>query len=328
MGELLSAYRHVHSSSIEEARDGIAEVLSPHRLQPLAHRASGLTIFNVAPVGAIHVCYLTYGVPVRVRAAASSAEGYFLVTLPLAGHLVASSGRDEINADREAAAILDSEVDVDVYSEAAAELLMVRLDRGELEAQLAMLLGRSPATRLDLHGSLDTTKPAVRSWLSTVRMLCNDLDGSRGLSHAALQKPTEQLLMTQLLTAVPPRGNEDLAALSGTTSPAVAPRVIRRADQLISDHAQETLTVVDIAAAVGISVRSLQEGFRRHLDTTPTERLRHARLTGVHAELRSADPSSATVSRLAHSWGFTHLGRFARDYRRLFGESPSKTLHR
>jgi len=29
---------------------------------------------------------------------------------------------------------------------------------------------------------------------------------------------------------------------------------------------------------------------------------------------------------VANAWGFWHMGQFARDYRRLFGELPSDTL--
>ena len=33
----------------------------------------------------------------------------------------------------------------------------------------------------------------------------------------------------------------------------------------------------------------------------------------------------ATVADIAFRWGFTNLGRFARDYQDLFGETPSMT---
>jgi AraC-like DNA-binding protein len=32
------------------------------------------------------------------------------------------------------------------------------------------------------------------------------------------------------------------------------------------------------------------------------------------------------VSEIALRWGFGHFGRFAAEYRRRFGESPSQTL--
>ena len=35
-----------------------------------------------------------------------------------------------------------------------------------------------------------------------------------------------------------------------------------------------------------------------------------------------------TISDLAMSWGFTHMGRFSVEYRRHFGETPSETLKR
>jgi transcriptional regulator GlxA family with amidase domain len=75
-----------------------------------------------------------------------------------------------------------------------------------------------------------------------------------------------------------------------------------------------------------VSVRTLQELFRRHLDTTPTDHLRAIRLDRAHRELRAADPESTTVGAVAGRWGFTHTGRFAATYRTRYGASPSETL--
>ena len=35
-----------------------------------------------------------------------------------------------------------------------------------------------------------------------------------------------------------------------------------------------------------------------------------------------------TIQDIASHWGFWHLGQFAQDYRHLFGELPSDTLHK
>lgn len=93
-------------------------------------------------------------------------------------------------------------------------------------------------------------------------------------------------------------------------------------------HAGEPMTVTRLAAAAGVGVRTLQEGFRRHLDTTPTAYLRRIRLEHVRAELEKADSQETTVSAIALRWGFTHFGDFARSYRMAYGERPSETLRK
>jgi len=51
-------------------------------------------------------------------------------------------------------------------------------------------------------------------------------------------------------------------------------------------------------------------------------------VSGVHRELRRADPSNTRVADVANEWGFWHMGQFVADYRRRFGERPSETLRR
>jgi AraC-like DNA-binding protein len=63
------------------------------------------------------------------------------------------------------------------------------------------------------------------------------------------------------------------------------------------------------------------------VDTTPLAYLRSVRMERAHRELQSADQSEGvSVAGVAAKWGFTHLGRFAIDYRRRFGIYPSQTL--
>ena len=55
--------------------------------------------------------------------------------------------------------------------------------------------------------------------------------------------------------------------------------------------------------------------------------LRGTRMERTHRDLQGAEPGDGvSVAALAAKWGFTHLGRFAVDYRRRFGTYPSQTL--
>jgi AraC-like DNA-binding protein len=104
------------------------------------------------------------------------------------------------------------------------------------------------------------------------------------------------------------------------------PVLLRRAVSYIDDYAHADLTVVDIAAAVHVTPRTLQYMFRQHLDTTPMEYVRRVRLHHAHQELVASDRSTTTVTRVANRWGFAHVGRFVAYYRVNYGRSPHVTL--
>jgi AraC-like DNA-binding protein len=83
----------------------------------------------------------------------------------------------------------------------------------------------------------------------------------------------------------------------------------------------------DIARFAGVTRRTLQTMFLRHLHTTPAHYVRDLRMDAARADL--LDPKNTkTVSEIAMTLNFLHLGRFAASYRAKFGESPSDTIRR
>jgi AraC-like DNA-binding protein len=105
------------------------------------------------------------------------------------------------------------------------------------------------------------------------------------------------------------------------------PAAIRRGTAYIDEHLGDEVTVADVAEAAHLSIRGIAVAFRRELGSTPMDYLRAGRLAAAHRELRDSDPSTgATVTSIAHRWGFNNMGRFAAAYRQQFGTSPALTL--
>lgn len=103
---------------------------------------------------------------------------------------------------------------------------------------------------------------------------------------------------------------------------------VRRAVEYIRAFAHEPLEIGAIADAAGLTIRGVQDAFRRHLDMAPLEYLRQVRLERVHVELLGATHKDTTVTTVARRWGLTHPGRFAGYYASHYGEHPSTTLRR
>lgn len=100
-------------------------------------------------------------------------------------------------------------------------------------------------------------------------------------------------------------------------------RNVMRAVELI--HGQTApLTIHDLASALDISVRALQDGFRKHLNASPHSVLKTGRIEGARRDLLSGKAGS--VRDAAKRWGFSNLARFSQDYRSVVGELPKETL--
>jgi AraC-like DNA-binding protein/tetratricopeptide (TPR) repeat protein len=105
------------------------------------------------------------------------------------------------------------------------------------------------------------------------------------------------------------------------------PRGLRKATEFLQEDLARDWTVPILAAACGVSRRTLEKHFRRYLRQSPAEFLRTLRLDRARTELLAA-PARTTVTEVAGQSGFTHFGRFAGWYRERFGEHPLTTLRR
>jgi transcriptional regulator GlxA family with amidase domain len=92
-------------------------------------------------------------------------------------------------------------------------------------------------------------------------------------------------------------------------------------------NAERAISMAEIAAASGVSLRSLQDAYRKSRDMTLGEGLLSLRLERLRDGLIEGD-GTMSVADAAFSAGFGHLGRAAAAYRMRYGEMPSETLRR
>lgn len=107
-----------------------------------------------------------------------------------------------------------------------------------------------------------------------------------------------------------------------------APRVPRygltlAALRMVDGHGEERLRAGELAAALHVTSRALEYAFHSTLGVSPARYLLSLRLNRARRVLISRGGQSVTS--VASSLGFENLGRFAGQYRRLFGELPSET---
>lgn len=311
----------VATADVDEARVEVGKLFCPHRLTP--SRGADLRLqLSARKLGELAFIHLDYGAPVRIDP--GQLASFYLVQRPLGGRAGIQHGKEEIVSSPTLASVLSPHLPVTMSWGRDNPQSIVYFSRRAVQDHLGRLLGHPVSGPVHFELGMSSTAAPVQAWLRAVAYVQEELErGNPFFLDPRQGAQIEGMLIGQLLAAQPHNYSQALERGAAAVS-----RVVRAAVELIDGHYAEALTVPDLAEAVGVSVRSLQEGFRRDLGTSPTAYLRERRLAAARAALLAADRRERTVSDVASSHGFLHLGRFSVEYRRAFGESPSATLTR
>jgi len=209
-------------------------------------------------------------------------------------------------------------------SEQGGGRLNLSLNAPALHRQLAALLGQSPRVPIEFAPRMSLEERCGRRLGRYLRLAVEEFQRAGAMPWTrAMAVQFEQVIMTELLLA---HGHNYSDALRAAARP-IAPRDVRRAIDYAEAYLAEPVTIADLAAVAGVPGRTLFQHFREFKGVSPMRYLRNARFERVRRALLQAEPEE-DVTAIAFAWGFTHLGRFAVEYRRRFGERPSDTIRR
>jgi AraC-like DNA-binding protein len=299
------------------------EVYLPFQVRPLGRFLQPDATMRQARLGRILMTRFSYGVPIYLDDLDLS-QGQVVVMNTLAGALKHQvSDRSEAVTHRAESFVVDC-TRVDHWLEADAAHLQLNLTiPHEVLAEIAQRwFGFVPDDRLWTRRLAFGGRGS--RWISLLNYAARCI-GSDGAVEGAspMARHLEELLCVELLMSW--AQGAGLSLREGARM--AAPHYVREAEQIMEAEAREAPTIGDIAARVGVSARTLSEGFRRFRGIAPREFLRDRRLDGIHAALENALPGQSVTS-IAMDWGYSNFGALARIYRLRFGENPSQTLRR
>lgn len=312
----LARYRLFRSHDLDEARERVAAIFCPHRLDTIGQHAGFDARHHHLPGRCLSLNYIEYGA--RTLIEPGELGTFYLLQIPLDQGARIENGGDRYDSTPERAAVLNPHLPTRMVWAEGTRQVLVRIDRRALQAEAAAHLGVPPERPVTFRGGLDLRTDAGQALRRFVMWLVAETDAGRPpIGRGLMARAVEEAVIAGLLDTcdTPPPARE------------ATPRNLRRAEAFIRANLDRPITLGEMAQAAGTSARALQAAFRAHRGTTPLGYWRDLRLDGARADLASAGPGT-TVTDAALSWGFQHFGRFAEAYRRRFGELPSETLRR
>ena len=308
----------LRTSDLAEAIDAVSRIYCPHEVQVRGSNRGASAALEVIHGGIQPVVGLRYSTPVRIDA--GDFRNLMLMMTCVDGSATAVQ-QDSSAAWRRGQTLpqspgLSTRLDFDGRFAQTS----VRLDIERLETLCSRWLNfpLDHPLRFELQpfsAELET------AWAQAVALIVSYERMNIVLPQAAATS-LDEFMLSLVLAQHPHNYSDDLRRLSR----AALPRIVREAEHWMRTSGPET-SVSRVAARLGVSLRSLEAGFREWRQTTPTQYLRKVRLDAARTEL-VAPSESTTVTSVALANGFFHLPRFSAYYRTAFDEAPAQTLRR
>jgi len=315
--DLQNGTKIFRSSDLEETHQYASKLIADHRLQANSAKVGAL----IAHAGSTHLGLIRMKFGTALVVDPQQVDDYVLVHAPTAGRARLLEPGAETVLTTQVAGVTSPGSPFRILWEQGCEQTIVRISRARLEEVGRKVIGPSYQRPLIFNSKMNLHDSTGDAWRHLISFAWRNATGPETAGSQMIQRQIEDLFVTHLLVKQT-HNYSDVLRHARTTDP-VTPHCVKLAERYIEDNLSEPLTLSLIACSAQVTVRTLLRSYRNFRNETPMESVRQKRLIQVHETLQRGDYES--ISQVAYSWGFAHLGRFAQLYRQRFGELPRET---
>lgn len=314
-----TAVRDFNSKNADEVLDYVGKRLAPHGMDICNPSAMDVHLRSI-DIGEAQLVDIRYGSEVLIEPI--DLDSHFLIHAALAGRTsVCSEGvQGFIQPDNLYITCPGKTTRIRMTDQ--CRHLTVKIAVSAFEDYLTKCLHIPVNRPVTFHPGNESGRELPQVWRNLLQHLVLQMEIAPRLMSSQHTQRQYAMLMVEMLLNHYCNTYSDQISLHGND---IAPWHVRRAREIIHDSIEETISVADLAVQVGVSVRSLQNGFRQFLGQTPVEYVRRHRLEKLHATLARSAPQ-ASVTEMMLDCGIVNFGRYAQYYRQQYGCSPSQTL--
>jgi len=241
--------------------------------------------------------------------------------LPTAGKIIFDHRGESIGGAQVGLAVDKLDIRSVRFAEGHAQCGM-SLRRGLFAERLSTLLERPLAAPVRFAPLVDLKVVAFQGIRALLELATGTEFDALITSGVLMPLRLQEMLVDALLETWPHNYSEALHS----PTPSLAPRHVKLAMAYIREHPTNLASGSELAGLANVSLRALQEGFRRFAGTSIVGYQRQVRLEQARQVLASEEGGSVAEVALQH--GFSNAGRFSHYFQRAFGVSPAQVRHR
>ncbi|MFG0753856.1 AraC family transcriptional regulator [Pseudomonas sp. TYF_14] len=304
------------------AQNWMSQICGPHQLsvrdpqlrfRHLACRLESLTMGMIE-----------YGTDATITIVKDRSLGCFSISLPFFGEQELKQRDGLILSNVDTGVIVSPDDDQELTIGGDCRKMQLIIPKQAMLAVLQELIRAPIHEPLRFNPAIDAVNGNTGAWWRLVKHTFHEMQEHSSLySQAGMSGCFSSVLIRSLLLNQPNNFSREIENKFGKKYP----NYLVKAKDFIETNARLEIRLQDIENAAGVTRYKLFESFGKYLDMSPMAYLKQYRLLGARREIME-DKSHRNVADIALAWGFNHLGRFAADYKSLFGESPRSTVSR
>lgn len=247
-------------------------------------------------------------------------EDFYGLTIPLSAPFTVSEHGINHEYESSSAHLLTPGHSFDLSAKRKTHFLVSNFFANPVHDYSQRLLQLDTLNLSSLNPDVSLFNPTGSNLLRSVARTWSALNNKIPINKITLMELEDDLLASFVI-----HSNEDLNVRESFKNDSYH---LSQAEEFICGNLNKPITRDQLAEVSGRSIRTLSRSFEKKHGIGPMAFIKQRRLDAAYLDLLSANTDTTTVSQVAYYYGFAHIGKFAIEYGKAFGESPSTSLAR
>ena len=235
---------------------------------------------------------------------------------PTAGHIVFNQASETVGTPRIALAVEKTSVKSVGFMDRHSQYGM-SIRRSLFTRRLSTLLGKPIVHPVRFRPVVDLGTDAFQGIKAIVGMATGSEFDQLMNTSSLMPSRVQEMLVDSVLDIWPHTYSDELKR----PEKLIAPRHVKLAVEYLHEHPDALVSGSELAELTHISLRALQDGFRRFVGTSIIAYQRQVRLQRAYDVLKQG--TSQSISEIALALGFSNVGRFCQYFQNAYGISPA-----
>lgn len=312
-GQTLAGSTVFKGAHPEEVSGFVNDHIGQHRLE-LKEKGRAASTLSFREFAGFGLSRISYGNHVRVKS--PELESIYHFQIVTRGECIWHQNGERLRLRAGEAMMVNPYESIDLEYSPDCEKLIIKVPERVLQSARPMspVQPREQAVRFERTPVNLKVCPALPNILNAV---FSELEEGEDDDINLVSVPYREIILKKLLKVFPSNWSVD------ENQPACSPAVIRMI-RYIDQNLKRNIDVEELSSVSNMSVRSIYNAFSKGFSTTPKCYVKQRKLQQLREDLLAGQ--CRNVTEIALDYGFSHLGRFSSDYRKMFGELPSETL--